>query len=277
MVFAAGDGGLAQAAIPPGFSAQPPERLYMMPDTPIGAIPQAIINLAVPVKSMKFTSTPLGDLISGDNREIVVNFTDTPDNPNPPGPCNIVDVAGPVGGNGDYPIGNCTRIQMGVAHGKLKVGNLNRVYQDDASGNASSLPANAVYMTASGARVDISDTAVFDAGQDYTTNNGVSILNLWGTKQQLNDALELLEYTPDPDLDNDGDASEHDFYHYDGSNPETLDISLIPDDGSGPFDWDVDIRVLDLNDWPELDGASELGDGPGTDRPTSPPTPASRK
>ncbi len=251
------------AAIPPGFAVQPPERLYMMPANPLAPIPTAIVDLAVPVTSMKFTSTPFGDLISGDDREIVVDFVDTPTTPDPPGPCDIVDVPGAVGGNLDYPIGNCTRIQMNVTHGTLQVGALTKVYQDLVNGAPSSAPVDAVYLTASGARVDISDTAVFDAGQDYTNNNGVLNLNLWGTKQQLNDALKQLEYTPDPDEDNDGDPNEHDFYHYDGTNAETLAITLVPDDGSGPFDWDVDIRVLDVNDWPELDGANELGDTAG--------------
>ena len=72
----------------------------------------------------------------------------------------------------------------------------------------------------------------------------------------MNDALKLLEYRPQDD------------YRYDGSNPETLELLLVPDDGSGSFGWDVDIRVLDVNDWPELDGANELGDtggdGPAT-------------
>ncbi len=260
LVFA---GARPAAAIPPGFLVQPPERLYMMPKNPLAPIPAEIVALAVPVGTMKFLSVPAGDLISGDDRDIVVEFTDTQNLPQNPPACDIKDEPGAVGFNSDYYVGNCTRIQMQVTHGTLRVGPLDKFYQDNPDGTPnSSEPAYAVYLTQSGARVDISDTPTFDAGDDYEDNKGVSNLNINGTKQQINDALKLLEYTPDPDLDDDGDVAENDFYKYEGTNPETLRIDLSTQ-GEGLFEWDVDIRVLDVNDWPDLDGAWELGDGAG--------------
>ncbi len=228
-----------------GFTA-PPERLYMLPENPLAPIPADIVALAVPVDVLKFDGST--DLISQDDRAVVLDFDDTPNLPNPPGPCTIVD--DPDIGDEDYSIGPCTRIQMSVSFGTLKVGSLTEVFKDKPDGTASTDQADAVYLTASGARVDLATDA------DYNADDGVPILNLNGTKQQLNDALKLLEYRPQDD------------YHYDGSNAETLELLLVPDDGSGPFGWDVDIRVLDVNDWPELDGANELGDTAG-DGPAS--------
>ena len=189
---------IAQAAIPPGFLVQPPERLYMMPDDPDdGWLLQAIVSLAIPIGSMPFVSTPVPDVVSMDDREIVVEFTDTEDLPGRDDPCSIKDEPGGVGFNSDYAIGNCTRIQMEVSHGTLNVGSLTKVYQDNPDGSTNtSNPAYAVYLTQSGALVDISDTASFDAGDDYDDNDGVTNLDINGTKQQLNDALRAPRVHP---------------------------------------------------------------------------------
>src|SRR5690606_29573819 len=63
---------------------------------------------------------------------------------------------------------------------------------------------------------------------------------LIGTTDQVNAGLDLLRYTPDED------------YYYNGSNPETLSVDIVPGSGSGSVTHDIDIRVLDLNDFPEM-------------------------
>ena len=243
-----------RAAIPDGFSAQPPERLYMLPKSPLPLIPEAALGFVVPISSMLFTGP---DFISMDNREIVLDFDDSP----PATPCKA-NVDAPVG-QADYDITNCTRIQMEVSHGRLSVGPLTKVFKDDASGNDD--PAFPVFLTSSGAQVSLST----DADYNVDGGGGVPILSLNGTKLQLNNALKLLRYTPDPDENDDGNTTTNDFYRYDGSNPETLELLLVIDETVTPappdstLEWDVDIRVLDINDWPELDGSNELGDGAG--------------
>ena len=228
----------------------PPERLYMLPKSPIPLIPQAALGFLVPNTSMLFIGP---DLISMDGREIVLDFVDSP----VATPCKA-NVDAPVG-QADYDITNCTRIKMQVTHGRLSVGPLTQRFKDDASGIDD--PASPVYLTPSGAQVDLSSVS------EYNAENGVKILSLNGTKLQLNNALQLLTYTPNPDENDDGNTTTNDFYRYDGFNPETLDLSLTIDETVDPPDstleWDVDIRVLDINDWPELDGANDFGDGAG--------------
>ena len=81
----------------------------------------------------------------------------------------------------------------------------------------------------------------------------------------MNNTLKLLEYRPSPDAN--GDGTTGDIYHYDGSNPETLEVRLIPELESTTHEWDIDIRVLDVNNWPELDGSADLGDPSNNDGP----------
>ena len=164
LVFVARSG-VVEAAIPPGFELQPPERLYVMPEPPAGPIPAAIVDLLVPVGTLKFDEAINNvDLISMDDRKIVVDFVDTPSSPNPPGPCNIVDVEPDVGYDSDYPIGNCTHLTLSVSHGTLRVGALSKVYQDDPAGDpAVGHAAYAVYLASTGARVYMSDVPVNSA------------------------------------------------------------------------------------------------------------------
>ena len=97
-----------------------------------------------------------------------------------------------------------------------------------------------VYTLSTGAVASQIDTANLNLPQTRFDING--------TEAQINASLALLTYTPDAG------------YYYDGNPPETMTIDLVPaGDGpdpdtnvDSPVQWTVDIRVLDVNDWPEL-------------------------
>ncbi len=191
----------------PAFAAvsltAPPERLYMAPDgtTLIAAL------VGVPITEMAFTGQ---DIISGDDRELVVVAEDGP------------LMCDPKESN-DWDINDCTRIQMDVSHGTLEIGAITTEMDS---------MMQPVYVLAGGAVVD---------QYNNPPSGPTTLIHINGTQDQLNAALADLKYIPDtmPDL-----------YYYNGSNPETLNISVISGLDSSTADYDVEIRVLDVNDFP---------------------------
>ncbi len=243
VVFAEGPGVVSAASL-----VAPPERLYMFPVNPVSVIPQMIVNALIPVTEMEFDGGT--DVISGDTRSIVLDMEDS----QAPNDC---DLTYHPGVEADFPVTYCNSISLTVAHGKLSVGPLTEEFEDDVNGDPSNDPALAVYLTSEGARVGISDDA------DYNADDGVSVLFLNGTTQQLNDSLENLVYTPDPDEDDDSNTAD-DFYRYEGSNPESIVVLGTQHVPSETVNFNVDIRVLDVNDWPDLRGPGrEFGDTSG--------------
>lgn len=210
-----------------------PERLYMAPEgtTLVAGL------LGVPIAHMAFDANT--DVISGDARTITV------DTPNGPLGCDTMTDK-PVG-QIDYDIDDCSRIQMDVSHGRMFMGTATKIFRDYVSDPDGAGPINAgddnpndfVWRLPSGAIMDQF------TGPDANEPNGHKLIHIVGTKDQLNAALAALVYTPD------------DGYYYVGSfNPETLHMVLVPGDPAEtpPDAKDVQIRVLDVNDFPSHDG-----------------------
>ncbi|HRE02573.1 MAG TPA: Calx-beta domain-containing protein, partial [Ilumatobacteraceae bacterium] len=140
-------------------------------------------------------------------------------------------------------IDDCPRVQLNVSYGWLHVGAITTKYRDfltDPDGGGplqagDENPADPVYQLSTGAVVD----------ELYTTVDGSTLLGINGTQAQLNNTLKALKYKPPAD------------YHYAGSGTLNLlkvdiasgDPSVSPITGN-----DIEIRVLDVNDWPTLDG-----------------------
>ena len=166
----------------------------MFGENPIAPIPSAIAALLIPVTNLKFDGSL--DLISQDDRTIAVDFVDSV----APNDCKVNYDAPGQGGNADYPVGNCSAVDLVVPVdlGKISLGPLTRLYQDNpADGSDWSDPAYAVYFTAAGAEVTFSDEANYNSPQQQFHING--------TKDQINNSLKQLVYT----APNDG-------YHYTG-------------------------------------------------------------
>ena len=125
-----------------------------------------------------------------------------------------------------YDINDCSRIQLsGVSHGRLYMGAISTIANGPGTGDD-------VYLLPSGARID----------GEYQVAEGSFSLGINGTPTQLNDALADLVYTP------------HDGYHFTGSNGETLSVTAIPGNGDDIASIDIQIRVLDVNDFPTHTG-----------------------
>ncbi|MBI2704609.1 MAG: hypothetical protein HYX32_04880, partial [Actinobacteria bacterium] len=201
----------------------PPTRLYMAP----AGTTLAAELIGVPIGEMPFTGS---DIISGDNRELVVQVENgdagcAPDQSN------------------NWDISDCPRVQMDVSHGTIEVGSATTEFREDSNGDPD--PAQPVYVLSGGAIID------------QITNppdNPSPLIHINGTKAQLDAALADLVYTPDPG------------YYYVGSfNPETLNIVVVSGQDSNeppPLEnpsiqaYGVEIRVLDVNDFPTIDGPS---------------------
>jgi hypothetical protein len=222
---------VAQAAT---FTGTPPTRLYMAPEgtTLIAGL------LGVPIGTL--TMDGGGDVVSGDTRTIAVEAQDGVTG------CDLSGTPNETSGV-RYDINDCSRIQLvGSQHGRYSMGTITTITDGDGDGEQPSPDpaADDVYLLPSGARID----------QLYQVPEGSFTLGLNGTQQQLNDALADLVFTP-----NDG-------YHYTGtSTGEAMDITVIPGSFGDPgvedppgsrssANIDVEIRVLDVNDFPTHTG-----------------------
>lgn len=225
-------------AIPPASAAiqfqDPPTRLYLLPNA-AGPLPAPIPFPLVPDGVLLFDGST--DLISQDDRTIEIESEEPA--------CNF----GPT-----YVLTGCTAVQLDVNHGKLDfVTAPTRIEYDKTPDDGDDTKDGVVYQLPGGSLV---------RDMDSDDDLPAAITALIGTTAQLNDDLQLLRYTPTAD------------YYYNGSNPETLSVDIVPGSGSGSVTHDIDIRVQDLNDFPEMtvpstlytaDPAEEIVLGPGSD------------
>ncbi|MHC2997766.1 hypothetical protein OB08_00445 [Microbacterium sp. HJ5] len=130
----------------------------------------------------------------------------------------------------DYDLTGCTAVQLDVGHGLLDFTTDPTRIEYDAENDGSD--DDVVYELPGGALVRDMDS------DDDLPALATAVI---GTTDQVNAALDLLRYTPDQD------------YYYEGFNPETLSVDIVPGSGSGSVTHDIDIRVQDLNDFPEAD------------------------
>ena len=203
-----------------------PSRLYMAPAGSIFDIqlPEGFPAFPTPIPAGELLFDSSTDLISQQKRAVRVTTEDDPDDG-----CDI-------SAGTDWFTDGCTGVTLDVNHGLLYLGALT---ERSVSGvvEGFSLPGGSFWETLEA------------NGDDYTADGGFPQIHLNGTEAQLNATLANLKYIPAAD------------YHYDGSNPETLTLSMVSGDPAlGAInDWFVDIRVLDWNDWPDL-----TPDDPGT-------------
>lgn len=152
------------------------------------------------------------DLISQDLRKIEV-VSEDPD-------CDFGE---------DYVLTGCTAIQLDVGQGLLDFTTAPTRIEYDAENDGTD--DDVVYQLPGGALVRDMDS------DDDLPALATAVI---GTTDQVNAALDLLRYTPAQD------------YYYEGFNPETLSVDIVPGSGSGSLTHDIDIRVQDLNDFPEV-------------------------
>lgn len=129
----------------------------------------------------------------------------------------------------DYDLTGCTAVQLDVTHGLLDFTTAPTRIEYDAENDGTN--DDVVYELPGGALVRDMDS------DDDLPALATAVI---GTTDQVNAALDLLRYTPDAD------------YFYDGSNPETLSVDIVPGSGAGSLTQSVDIRVQDLNDFPAV-------------------------
>ncbi len=194
-----------------------PTRLYMLPNAD-GPLPAPIPFPLVPDGELVFDDSQ--DLISQDLRKIEV-VSEDPD-------CLFGE---------DYVLTGCTAVQLDVGHGLLDFTTAPTRIEYDAENDGSD--DDVVYELPGGALVRDMDS------DDDLPALATAVI---GTTAQVNAALDLLRYTPDPD------------YYYEGFNPETLSVDIVPGSGSGSLTHTIDIRVQDLNDFPEVAVPSALYD-----------------
>ena len=125
----------------------------------------------------------------------------------------------------DWNTDDCPRVQLTVGNGTLSMGAVTT--ETDSNGQP-------VYLLDDGAVVDQMANA---------PDGPTSLIHINGTVAALNFALQDLIYTPEPG------------YRWTGSDPETLHIVVTSGaDGADTASHDVDIRVLDINGWPTVEG-----------------------
>lgn len=250
------------SAAPPAFT-KIPTRLYMIPKEHSTVVPDVLAGLAIPIETMKFDDVPLGgDIISGDSRIIEVESSETAScrhhgtNADPDDPAD------------DYDLTGCTALQLDVNNGTIKFDPA-PVAEDDP---ALLDPQFQIYRFASGALLRQADSP-----DDL---EGLS-LALIGAAAEINQTIKTLVYTPTVDDPSTTDQDED--YYFNGSNPETLTVDLVPGDTSegGTVTRFVDIKVLDYNDFPEVTVPQEQWSvASGADRelfvPTDPANPPSQ-
>ena len=232
-----------QVASAASFSGVPPQRLYM---TPAGvSLPNGIAEfVGVKVGTLEFDGST--DPISQDLRTITVQAEEGPIG------CALVDE--PVGQT-DYNLDDCTRLYLDVSHGTLSMGTVDiGTFRDDPAGVDD--PAEPVYIYPGGAVLDAFGGGDGDLN-DPNDPAGFRHLEILGETADLSNTLADLVYTPDAD------------YHYAGtSNQETLQLDLQSGDPamSGLVSHAVEIRVLDVNAFPDLTG-------PAADKTAQPDVP----
>ncbi|WP_395245199.1 HYR domain-containing protein [Agromyces sp. MMS24-K17] len=216
-VFAALVTATAASAAAPSF-VDPPTRLYM---APAGSLPVSIPDgfpTVIPEGELVFDGGT--DLISQDLRKIEVESGE-----------QGCAMAAP-----DWNQGGCTAVQLSVAYGTLTFDPL-PTQEDDGDSDLDVLkfPGGALER-------DKHEASELPA-------KAVAVI---GTTEQVNAALATLVYVPDTDSDDDGTADDP--YYYNGSNAETLLVTLGPGDPAlgGPVSIDVQIRVQRINEFPEV-------------------------
>lgn len=207
----------------------PPDRLYVGERGATYQVTPVPYIVPVPIGLLTFDGTD--DPVSGDTRTIAVQTG------NGAGGCTIED--DPTIGDPDFVIGGCSRVVLNVVHGRIWMGPTTEMFRDNPDGSPNLNDPAFMYDT--GAILDAFGGG--DSDDDPNQPAGYLQLELNGTQQELNDTLERLVYAPDDD------------YHYTASAPEErLSISLSPADGTASAQHSVEIRVLDDNDWPTLEG-----------------------
>lgn len=150
----------------------------------------------------------------------------------------------------DFALTGCTAIQLDVGHGLLDFTTDPTRIEYDAENDGTN--DDVVYQLPGGALVRDMDS------DDDLPALATAVI---GTTDQVNAALDLLRYTPDAD------------YYYDGSNPETLSVDIVPGSGSGALTHDIEIRVQDLNDFPSVTVPDTVYDvAPGGEVVLAPPS-----
>ena len=183
------------------------------------SLPAPIPFPLLPIGELLFDGST--DLISQDDRTIKIESEEPA--------CDF----GPT-----FQLTGCTAVQLDVTHGKL---------------DFTTAPTPVPYDTDPSDDDDTQDGVVYQLpggslvrDMDSDDDLPASVTALIGKTSELNDDLKLLRYTPDAD------------YYYNGSNPETLSVDIVPGNGSGSVTHDIQIRVLDLNDFPEMTVPSTL-------------------
>jgi hypothetical protein len=217
-----------------------PTRLYMVPKEHSTVVPDLLAGIVLPIETMKFADVPTGDLISGDSRIIEIASAET-------SACNHH-------GTNDFSVLGCTAVQLDVGNGKLKFDPAPVAEDDPTEPN----PSFQIYRFASGALLRDADSA-----DDLES----SVLALIGTSAEINQTMQTLVYTPT--VDDPATQNVDEDYYYDGSDPESLTVDLVPGDTSegGTVTKSVEIRVLDYNNFPEVTVPQDqwTADNVGTD------------
>ena len=117
----------------------------------------------------------------------------------------------------------CTTVQLTVGNGYIKIPN-------SADGDVRVASTGGAILHTFGTARDVGDEFGY-----------VRIVYISGLVAEVNAGLDTLTYQPE------------DGYYYAGNDPEEIRLHLTPGDSSlGSLDHEVQIRVLDVNDWPEL-------------------------
>ncbi|WP_243074231.1 LPXTG cell wall anchor domain-containing protein [Microbacterium sp. SS28] len=210
-----------------------PTRLYILPNAD-GPLPAGIPFPLVPDGVLVFDDSQ--DLISQDLRKIEI-VSEDPD-------CDF----GPT-----FALTGCTAVQLDVGNGLLDFTTAPTRIEFDPNPDDGVDETDVVYQLPGGALVRDMDS------DDDLPASATAVI---GTTAQINDGLNLLRYTP-----------TEGYTYEDGSDPEELSILVAPGSGAGSVSHDVQIRVQDLNDFPELtvpqtlytvDPAQEVVLGPDT-------------
>lgn len=204
------------AAAPPSF-VDAPTRLYL---APAGSLP------VTPPPG--FPTVPEGELAFDDGLDLISQDQRTLEVESGESGCAVAD---------PWNLTGCTAVQLQVSHGTLDFAagqGPSEVDDSDSEFDVLQLPSGAI----------VRDKSSLDQLPAPT----IAII---GETDQVNEALDTIVYTPDADSDDDGTADDP--YVYNGANPETLTVQLVPGDPAiGTAQHEVQIRVQRLNGFPEV-------------------------
>lgn len=227
-----------------------PDRLYMIPVDGETAIPSGVAPVIVTALSnpavgvLVFNGST--DNISRETREIVVGESPEDDD------CDMVD--DPDVGDEDYIETGCVRLVLSASLGRLALagaGAASVVYRDYTSGPGTPGDDNLtewLWELPSGAFVDVlsNGDGSPDPGNPADTGNlahplGFGRLEMIGTIADLNAAVANLRYVPPPG-------------YRSGVNPTEASITVSVTGDNGTTSHQFDVRVLEINQFPEHDG-----------------------